>query len=68
VYNPPSHRVDDPREALSMVERAGFGHLVSLQWKRIDRSDVFVLIALTDGYVSPNWYPSKAKDGKVVPT
>jgi len=38
------------------------------QWKRIDRSDVFVLIALTDGYVSPNWYPSKAKDGKVVPT
>jgi len=38
------------------------------QWKRIDGSDVFVLFPLTDAYVTPAWYPSKAEDGKVVPT
>jgi len=29
---------------------------------------VFVLFAPPDAYISPNWYPSKAADGKVVPT
>lgn len=38
------------------------------QWKRIDGSDVLVLVALADGYVSPGWYPSKAEHEKVVPT
>lgn len=38
------------------------------QWKRIDGSDVLVLVALAGGYVSPGWYPSKAEHGKVVPT
>ncbi len=46
------------------------GHLAraNRQWKRLDGSDVFVLFQLTDGYVTPSWYPSKAEHGKVVPT
>jgi len=38
------------------------------QWKRVDGSDVFVLFALADAYVTPAWYPSKAEHGRVVPT
>jgi len=37
-------------------------------WKSVDSVDVLVLFQLADGYVSPGWYPSKAEDGRVVPT
>lgn len=30
--------------------------------------DALLIVAGRDGYVSPGWYPSKADDGKVVPT
>ncbi len=38
------------------------------QWKWLDGADVMVVMPLADGYVSPAWYPSKADDGRVVPT
>ena len=46
------------------------GHFarVNRQWKTLDGADVLVLFPLADGYVSPSRYPSKAVDGKVVPT
>ena len=37
-------------------------------WQRIDGIEALVIFQLTDGYVSPSWYPSKAEHGKVVPT
>ncbi len=30
--------------------------------------DALVIVPITDAYVSPSWYPSKAEHGKVVPT
>lgn len=30
--------------------------------------DALVIVAATDAYISPGWYPSKAEHGKVVPT
>jgi len=32
------------------------------------RDDALVVVTGAEGYVSPSWYPSKAVDGKVVPT
>lgn len=33
-----------------------------------DGLDALLVIPVTDAYVSPSWYPSKADDGRVVPT
>lgn len=38
------------------------------QWQVLDGAEVLVLFPLSDGYVSPSRYPSKAIDDKVVPT
>ncbi len=37
-------------------------------WRTIDGAATLVIFPLTDSYVSPSWYPSKAEHGKVVPT
>jgi transcriptional regulator len=38
-------------------------------WKELaESSEVLMLFQGADGYVTPNWYPSKAQHGKVVPT
>lgn len=37
-------------------------------WRQVDGRPVLLIVPGTDGYVSPRWYPSKAVDGKVVPT
>ncbi len=101
MYRPRAFAVDDEDELVAMIERSGFGQLVSVSsdglvatglpllvqrpaadrlvlrghfaranphWRDLDGSDVLVLFQLTDGYVSPSWYPSKAEHGKVVPT
>ena len=31
-------------------------------------ADALLVVPVSDAYVSPNWYPSKAEHGKVVPT
>jgi Putative FMN-binding domain len=31
-------------------------------------TEALVIVHYVDGYISPNGYPSKAEDGKVVPT
>ena len=108
MYNPTFNRVDDA-DAIAMLERSGFGHLVSAgrdglsatglpflvdrnddenvgrevggavrlrahfaranhHWRDLDGADVLIVFPLADGYVSPAWYPSKADDGRVVPT
>ena len=36
-------------------------------WK-LAPCDALLVVAVGDAYVSPNWYPSKAEHGKVVPT
>ncbi len=38
------------------------------QWTRIDGSAALVIVPGVDAYISPRWYPTKAVDGKVVPT
>lgn len=37
-------------------------------WREADGREVLVVFQGAQGYVSPNWYPSKAEHGKVVPT
>ena len=38
-------------------------------WKDLAQSSEALMIFLgPEGYVTPNWYPSKAEHGKVVPT
>lgn len=37
-------------------------------WRVLDGAEVLVIFPLADGYVSPSRYPSKALDGRVVPT
>ena len=31
-------------------------------------TDALMIVPVTDAYISPSWYPSKAEHGKVVPT
>lgn len=38
------------------------------QWKQLDGAAVLALFPLTDGYVTPSRYPSKAEHHRVVPT
>ncbi len=46
------------------------GHLAATNGhaKRLDGRDVLVIFPVSDGYVSPSWYPSKSEHGRVVPT
>ena len=38
-------------------------------WQQISNGDrVLVIFRAEDAYISPNWYPSKARDHKAVPT
>ena len=57
------------------VERAGegwriTGHVARANplWREADGQPVLALFQGPQGYVSPNWYPSKAQHGKAVPT
>jgi transcriptional regulator len=46
------------------------GHLTraNSQWKSTVDAEALVLVHIIDGYISPNSYPSKADNGKTVPT
>jgi transcriptional regulator len=47
------------------------GHLArsNPQWQTADRTvDALAIFAGPHAYISPSWYPTKAKSGKVVPT
>ncbi len=101
MYRPAAFDVADRDELFDLIERAAFGHLVTVgpsgfdatglpfvvdrdggsagrlrghvarantQWRSIDDVAALVLFPITDGYVSPSSYPSKAEHGKVVPT
>jgi transcriptional regulator len=101
MYRPAAFDVADRDELFDLIERAAFGHLVTMgpsgfdatglpfmvdrdagptgrlrghvaranpQWRDIDGVSTLVLFPLTDAYVSPSSYPSKAEHGKVVPT
>jgi transcriptional regulator len=37
-------------------------------WRTVDGADALLIVPGADAYVSPRWYPSKAVDGRVVPT
>ena len=57
------------------VERVGegwriTGHVARANplWREADGQPVLALFQGPQGYVSPNWYPSKAQHGKAVPT
>jgi transcriptional regulator len=47
-----------------------YGHIARANphWKEAPQQDALVIFAGPDAYISPNWYASKARDGKVVPT
>ncbi|MGH1489497.1 MAG: FMN-binding negative transcriptional regulator [Acidimicrobiales bacterium] len=38
------------------------------QWRSIDGAEALLIVPGLDTYISPRWYPSKAENGKVVPT
>ena len=62
-----------PFELVEFDGRTGklSGHIARANplWQEISsNSDVLVVFRATDGYVSPNWYPSKQATHKVVPT
>lgn len=46
------------------------GHLAraNAHWKTLNDAPVLVIFSGPEHYISPNWYPSKHEDGKVVPT
>jgi transcriptional regulator len=47
------------------------GHVAkaNTHWRdALPGTESLAIFAAADGYVSPNWYPSKAETGKVVPT
>ena len=57
------------------VERVGdawriTGHVARANalWREADGQPVLLVFQGPQGYVSPNWYPSKAQHGKAVPT
>ncbi|HYN31879.1 MAG TPA: FMN-binding negative transcriptional regulator [Ilumatobacteraceae bacterium] len=101
MYRPAAFDVADRDELFDLIERAAFGHLVTIgpsgfdatglpfmvdrdagpsgrltghvaransQWRDIAGASALVLFPLTDAYVSPSSYPTKAEHGKVVPT
>ncbi len=37
-------------------------------WHHIDGAEALMIVPGLDGYISPQWYPSKPEHGKVVPT
>jgi len=37
-------------------------------WRTLDDASALMIVPVTDAYVSPSWYPSKADDPRVVPT
>ncbi len=37
-------------------------------WRSIDGADALLVVPGHDGYISPQWYPSKLEHAKVVPT
>lgn len=37
-------------------------------WRTIDGAEALLIVPGLDGYISPQWYPSKAEHAKVVPT
>jgi transcriptional regulator len=61
----PLHLCADGSEHGSLV-----GHVARANplWRNADGAQVLVIFQGDDAYISPNWYPSKAVDGKVVPT
>jgi transcriptional regulator len=46
------------------------GHVAraNTQWKQATTVEALAIFTGANAYVSPNWYPAKAEDGKVVPT
>ncbi len=38
------------------------------QWRALDGAPALLIVPITDAYVSPSWYPSKAAEPRVVPT
>ena len=47
------------------------GHIsrANPQWREFDQSiEALAIFAGPQHYITPNWYPEKAEDGKVVPT
>lgn len=46
------------------------GHMArpNLHWERAGETEALALFQGAEAYVSPSWYPSKAKHGRVVPT
>jgi len=46
------------------------GHLARANphWRRLDGGEVLLVLQGPNGYVSPNWYPTKRRTAAVVPT
>jgi transcriptional regulator len=69
-------RVEAMHVPMLLVESAGScgvlqGHMARVNpfWKNLDDgSDILAIFHGPNRYISPNWYPSKEKHGKVVPT
>jgi transcriptional regulator len=51
----------------SMCLRAHLAR-ANAHWKSLDGADVLAVFSGPSHYISPSWYASKQKDGKVVPT
>lgn len=53
---------DDLTEIRAHIARA------NPHWRHLDGIGALMIVAGSDAYVSPRWYPSKAEHGRVVPT
>jgi transcriptional regulator len=58
-----------PLYAVSPERIVGHVAKANTHWRdALSGAESLAIFAAVDGYVSPNWYPSKAETGKVVPT
>jgi transcriptional regulator len=69
--NPPSNPLSDEAAEGNGFQGASLhGHLTraNSQWKATVDPEALVIVHSVGGYISPNSYPSKADNGKTVPT
>src|SRR6266540_1862877 len=61
MYRPDHFRVDDVPQMHALMRARPLAALAS-------GNEALMIFQGAEGYITPNWYPSKAAHGKVVPT
>lgn len=74
MYRPDHFRVDDLTQMHALMREHPLATLVSMGSQGLDASHLPTVLkneaprGVVEGYITPNWYPSKIEHQKVVPT